>query len=393
MGKLNQAAIYTVLMKKHLICIALWFCFFPCVAPAARGDDAAERLMAESGTFTKSLQTLIARIDFSVQTRGQPLKKNAGTVKLMKPNYAFIELTGDYPLISLASDGRSLYTLPDQTKYTVTNTEPLGQNIETPWWALPVRFFFTQSVKPFGTDSPGWTSSRYLGLETLGKENYSVVEITGEKPRSYVARLYFDARKVFRRSIVTFGQGAGAAVFTAEIEDVRTGQRLRPAEFRFRPPAKAKLDTGAESRMLALGETSPDFSLPTPQGEILRLADFRRGNKATLINFWFIACPPCREEFGLFQTLYSDLKDDGFAVIAINKVDEAEAIKTYIRQSAITFPIVMGERDVPGVYTSYHIEAYPSTYLLDSEGKIVYRSVGVDEAGLLRALKELGLQK
>jgi hypothetical protein len=42
---------------------------------------------------------------------------------------------------------------------------------------------------------------------------------------------------------------------------------------------------------------------------------------------------------------------------------------------------------------SYRIETYPSTYLLNSEGKVVYKSVGIDQPGLLRALKELGLQK
>jgi len=42
---------------------------------------------------------------------------------------------------------------------------------------------------------------------------------------------------------------------------------------------------------------------------------------------------------------------------------------------------------------NYRVETYPSTYLLNAAGKVVYKSVGIDEAGLLRALKELGLQK
>ena len=158
-------------------------------------------------------------------------------------------------------------------------------------------------------------------------------------------------------------------------------------------PANARLDTGAESRMLSVGQAGPDFSLPTPQGDIVTLADLRRGKKATLINFWFLACPPCREEFRLFQKLYADFKDSGLALVAINKVDDAAEIKTYIRETAVLFPIAMGERDVPGVLGNYHVEAYPSTYLLNAEGKIVYRSVGVHEAELLQALKELGLHK
>ena len=153
------------------------------------------------------------------------------------------------------------------------------------------------------------------------------------------------------------------------------------------------LDTGAETRMLAVGDTAPDFTLPTPDGDPLTLASIRLGKKATLVNFWYVACPPCREEFRLFQKLYTDLAADGFTVVAINNVDGAAEIKSYAVKSGLSFPMVMGERKTPGVLGSYHIETYPSTYLLDSEGKIVYRSVGVNEAGLLQALKKLGVQK
>jgi peroxiredoxin len=208
-----------------------------------------------------------------------------------------------------------------------------------------------------------------------------------------VARLYFGTDKILHRSVVTFGQGKGAAVFTAELSNVRFARRLRLTQFKFKPPAAAKLDTGAESRMLALGDTAPDFTLLTPDGDRLALANIRLGKKATLVNFWYVACPPCREEFRLFQKLYTDLAAEGFAVVAINNVDDAAEIKSYAVKSGLSFPMVIGDRKTPGVLGSYHIESYPSSYLLDSEGKIVYRSVGVNEAGLLQALKKLGLQK
>ena len=145
--------------------------------------------------------------------------------------------------------------------------------------------------------------------------------------------------------------------------------------------------------MLALGDAAPDFSLTTPAGETLTLANLRLGKKATLVNFWFLACPPCREEFRLFQRLYVDLKDRGFAIVAINNKDDAAEIRSYVRKAGITFPMVIGDRESPGVVGNYRIETYPSTYLLNSEGKIVYKSVGIDEAGLRRALSALGLDR
>jgi peroxiredoxin/outer membrane lipoprotein-sorting protein len=367
------------------ICVCLLFCNI------ARGDEAADKLLADYATRAKSLQTLTARIDLTWQTPGQPLKRNAGTLALLKPNYALINLSGDYPLITLASDGKSRYLLPDASKYTIANADASGKNIDTPWWALPVRFFFTQDVKPFGPDSPSWTSSRYAGSETIAQETYTVVEITGDKPMAYVTRLYFDRSKLLRRTVVRFGDGDKAATFTAQLDDVNTPSRLRPATFKFKPPVNAKLDTGAESRMLAIGDAGPEFSLPTPEGKLLDLATVRQNRKATLVNFWYLACPPCREEFSLFQRLYTDLKDQGFAIVAINGIDESANVKSYIKQTRISFPIVMGKDG--STLANYRIETYPSTYLLNSEGKVVYKSVGIDQPGLLRALKELGLQK
>jgi peroxiredoxin len=376
-----------------LVVLAFCFCLLLLSPSITLADDAADKLLADSAARTKSLRTLTARIDLSWQTSGQFLKRNVGTVKLMKPNYALIKLTGDYPLVTLVSDGRSRYLFSDPTKYTLASADIGGKNIDTPWWVLPVRFFFTQNVKPFGPDSPPWITSKLAGVETIDGETYNVVELVGEQPMAYVARLYLDDRKILRRSTVTFGEGAGAALFSARIDNVNTGQRLRASDFKFRPAITAKLDTGAESRMLALGDVAPEFSLPTPAGEALTLANLRLGKKATLINFWYLACPPCREEFRLFQRLYVDLKDRGFTIVGINDIDEAAEIRTYVRKTGITFPMVMDEGEPPDVVRNYRIETYPSTYLLNAEGKIVYRSIGLDEAGLRRALGALGLDK
>ena len=367
-------------------------CFLFCLLTAqfALADEAAESFLKQAEAQAKTLNTLTARIELSWKSPNQSLKQSTGSITLMKPNFALVELRGDYPLVTLASDGRSRYLFPEANKYSLAAADASGKDIDTPWWAFPMRFFFTQNIRPFGPDSPAWTSSRYAGTETINGKPYSLIEIAGDKPMAYVARFYFDTNKLLCRSEVRFGEDDQAPVFTAQIEEV-TARRLRSRDFRFKPPATARLDTGAEAKMLAIGDSAPDFSLPTPEGNLLKL-ETAKGRKATLINFWYLACPPCRAEFELFQKLYADLKGQGFSVIAINNVDNADDIKSYVRDNRLAFPIVMGERNAPGVVGAYRVQTYPSTYLLNSEGKIIYRAVGVDEAGLLRSLKEIGLQ-
>lgn len=364
-------------------------CLCLCAVQTVYADQTAETLLRSSAARAKSIRTLTARIEVSWGSPKQSLKRSTGTIKLMKPNFALIELTGDYPLTTLASDGRSRYLVSDVAKYSLAAADPQGKNIDHPWWIFPVRFFFTQDLKPFGPDSPSWTSIRYAGLETIGGVGYRVLEIAGDKPMAYTARFYFD-QGVLRRSVVKF-EGTGAPVFTAQIEQVRTRMDLRSRDFAFRPSPGVSLDTGAEVKMLALGASAPDFSLATSDGKLLTLESERRGKKATLINFWYLACPPCRAEFELFQKLYTKLREEGFSIIAINNIDKAADIESYRRESGITFPMVLAERE-PSVLGAYRIETYPSTYVLNADGKIVYRAVGVDEPGLLRILRELGLR-
>ena len=45
-----------------------------------------------------------------------------------------------------------------------------------------------------------------------------------------------------------------------------------------------------------------------------------------------------------------------------------------------------------GLSGKYGVKGYPSNYLLDSNGKIVFRSVGFDEEGIRAALAKLGVK-
>lgn len=58
-----------------------------------------------------------------------------------------------------------------------------------------------------------------------------------------------------------------------------------------------------------------------------------------------------------------------------------------------------GKRDLGGdlgkgsIFDKYRVtDQFPAMYLLDSRGKIVYRTAGEDIAGLKRALASLGIQ-
>jgi thioredoxin-related protein len=90
------------------------------------------------------------------------------------------------------------------------------------------------------------------------------------------------------------------------------------------------------------------------------------------------------------QSIYKDYKDKGFEIIAINVGDKPELIDKYVRENGWSFPIVMGTEPVAA---AYKVGPTPSNFLVDSNGKIVWQSIGLFEEKELRdALKQAGLE-
>jgi len=320
-------------------------------------------------------------------------KTSTGTVRLMKPNYAFVKLAGDYPLHVLVSDGTVRYLVPDDKSYTQESIDPRGEKIDTPWWGFPYRFFFTQSLNPFGASVDPSEHLDSVSGESVDGQQFRVLLVHGTGPMGeYGARFFFD-KDVLARSIVQFGAGTKAGVFEAKLSNIRVNAPSSAAYFHFVPAAGQK-STSITAGMLSIGEKAPDFTLPTPEGERLALSTQRRGKKATLINFWYFNCAPCRIEFPEFEKLYEQYRAQGFTIVAVNRGDSAKTVVDYARRAGLSFPLVLGgEPGKSNVFANYKsTEAFPQTYLLDADGRIVYRTAGMDIDGLKRALQQFGFR-
>ena len=95
------------------------------------------------------------------------------------------------------------------------------------------------------------------------------------------------------------------------------------------------------------------------------------------------------------QRLYAELKGKGLEILAVNEGDPGETVTRYFRQSGFTFPALAGGRGDGGVFQQYAVDSYPTNFLLDSEGRIVWRAVGYDAKTLeqlKRELARLGVQ-
>ncbi|HSJ38553.1 MAG TPA: redoxin domain-containing protein [Planococcus sp. (in: firmicutes)] len=136
------------------------------------------------------------------------------------------------------------------------------------------------------------------------------------------------------------------------------------------PPA----DTAGEAADvgLAVGNTAPDFTLQTLDGEEAKLSNFR--GKPVFINFWATWCPPCRAEMPDMQELYENMDIEILAVNLTNTEKSEDGVSSFVDEMGLTFPIPMDPQGE--LSTAYNVKAYPTSYLVDADGKIRFIAYG-----------------
>lgn len=119
---------------------------------------------------------------------------------------------------------------------------------------------------------------------------------------------------------------------------------------------------------LEKGNLAPDFELVTLDGDKVKLSDYQ--GKKILLNFWASWCGPCRAEMPDMEKLHKEGRED-FVILAVNATQterSKESPAEFIKELGLTFPTVLDEKGE--VSKTYQVIALPTSYFIDSEGKI-----------------------
>ena len=124
---------------------------------------------------------------------------------------------------------------------------------------------------------------------------------------------------------------------------------------------------------LGKGAKAPDFTLPSLDGKMVRLADQK--GKVVFLNIWATWCPPCVDEMPSMEKLYQQLKDEDFAILAVS-IDKqgAEAVGPFIKKHNLNFTALIDTKE--SLKYEYQTTGIPETFIIDRNGIIVEKVIG-----------------
>jgi len=138
-------------------------------------------------------------------------------------------------------------------------------------------------------------------------------------------------------------------------------------------------------------EAAPDFAVQALDGKPLKLSDTT--GKVVLLNFWATWCGPCRTEIPDLIVLQKKYKDSLQIISLLVDVDDVEDAKKFVQSAGINYPVALATTDIRLKYGG--VSALPTLFVLDAQGRIVQKHVGLYDPRLYeletRALLNLSI--
>jgi peroxiredoxin len=166
-------------------------------------------------------------------------------------------------------------------------------------------------------------------------------------------------------------------------------------------PSQPAGDDGSFSNPLA-GKTAPNFTLKDTTGKKVSLSSYR--GKAVIVDFWATWCAPCKVEIPWLEQLHDQYAAQGLEILGVSEDDldlddqakllkEKQEIADSATKLHINYPVLFDDSHVDKPYGG--IDALPTTFFVDRNGKVVAATVGLADRDEIEAdiKKALGAGK
>ena len=126
-------------------------------------------------------------------------------------------------------------------------------------------------------------------------------------------------------------------------------------------------------RMLREPIATPAFTVTALDGRSMSSADWR--GKVVLVNFWATWCPPCRAEIPDLIALQEKYREHLVIVGIAEDEGSVDVVKRFVAEHKINYPIIMSTPELRKIFPE--VMALPTTFVLDREGNLAQKNVGM----------------
>jgi cytochrome c biogenesis protein CcmG/thiol:disulfide interchange protein DsbE len=138
------------------------------------------------------------------------------------------------------------------------------------------------------------------------------------------------------------------------------------------PRTEGKAESLSSSQSASINYAAPQLSLENINGKTESLADYR--GDVVLVNNWATWCPPCKAEMPTLAAYYSEHREEGFTIIAIEAGDPADAVAQFAQSYKLSFPIWLDPNGES--LRAFGNGNLPNSYLIDRSGIVRYAWTG-----------------
>ncbi|MGD9694458.1 MAG: TlpA family protein disulfide reductase [Thermoleophilia bacterium] len=113
-----------------------------------------------------------------------------------------------------------------------------------------------------------------------------------------------------------------------------------------------------------------------PAAGRVSLGDLR--GRIVILNFWASWCDPCKEEAPVLERIakrYQGRSD--VVLLGMDTQDETGKAKGFLRDFGVSYPSLRDGTDA--TYRAYQLTGVPETFIIDRQGRIAARVIGIVE--------------